>query len=60
MSKHTYVGNPGYEYPFSDGPLNPGDVVELTAEQATAAGEDFEPKTTTKPKPDASASDTED
>lgn len=68
MAQYVYRGNPGYLFAFdptSPVVLNPGDVVELTAEQAAAAGEDFDPKAKAKPAkaepatPDAPASDPE-
>lgn len=43
-TKYRYVGNPGYVFAFSSGEhvLNPGDVVDLTAEEAASVGGDFE------------------
>lgn len=45
---YTYTGNPGYSFPFARD-LNPGDVVDLTDDQAAQVGDDFTPKTTKAP-----------
>ena len=37
---YTYTGNPGYSFAFAAN-LQPGDVVQLTADQAAQAGDDF-------------------
>lgn len=41
----TYQGNPGYVFPgINDGnPLNPGDKVSLSDEQAASVGDEFKP-----------------
>lgn len=41
-TQHTYTGNPGYEFPGL-GVLSTGDVVKLTAAQASEFGDEFQP-----------------
>lgn len=45
MPKYRYRGNPGYTFEFESGDatVSPGDVVDLTAEEAASVGDDFEP-----------------
>lgn len=45
MPKFTYRGNPGYVHEFPGRVIAPapGDVVELTDDEAARVGEDFEP-----------------
>lgn len=48
MQKFTYVGSPGYQVvlPTRVLSLNPGDVVELSDEEAATVGDDFTPAKT--------------
>jgi hypothetical protein len=52
---HTYVGNPGYEFPIGGQlvVLHPGDEVILSGEEAARFGDDF----TTKGKAPAKSDD---
>lgn len=51
MAKFTYRGNPGYVHEFRSGLAiapSPGDIVDLTDEEAATVGDDFEPLKTAK------------
>ena len=52
-AKFTYTGNPGYRFRLTAGDceLFPGDVVELTADEASVLGDEFT-KTTAAPAAD--------
>jgi hypothetical protein len=52
MAELIYRGNPGYQFPFTDGPVNPGDTVDVPDALVDSVGGDFEAKSkTSKPKP---------
>ena len=59
MPKLTYRGNPGYVFPFSPAPLNPGDVVDVPDELVESVGDDFAPVKPSKPKTAPEATDPE-
>ncbi len=57
VAQHTYVGNPGYVHNLASGvkSLHPGDVVELTEDEAAMYGDTFEAAKSSKSSKSTSA-----